>query len=98
MFWNTGFCGSSDKWLPNEFVLQVVDHAATIKQLQVADKAKTLLDNTIQNHIRAKAQAEAEKVFTRFLPSWTALRPPVAITCDGCVKGQEGQEGSFACI
>ena len=41
-----------------------MDHAATIKQLQVADKAKTLLDNTIQDHIRAKAQAEAEKVLT----------------------------------
>ena len=70
--------------------MQVVDHAATIKQLQEADKAKTLLDNTIQNHIRAKAQAEAEKVFTRFLPPRTALRSPVLITGDGCVKGREG--------
>lgn len=68
---------------------QVMAHAETIKQLQAADKAKTMLDNAIQEHIRARDTAKANLV-SRMAPrraechvilpahGWRALAAPIA--------------------
>jgi hypothetical protein len=43
-------------------LVQVIDHAATIKQLQAADSVNSRLEASIQENIQGKAIAEAKQV------------------------------------
>ena len=45
-----------------EHLVQVIDHAATIKQLQTADAAVSRLEEAIDKTLKEKTEAEAKQV------------------------------------